>query len=98
MTIPMFPFPGPEWTINVPGHFKGLVCHSCPKTMPGVDLYIPLGWTLKSCEPVSSSGGHGCLAHQYVASVEVVHQDFVGENTHPIEVRSVPPGAQINVI
>lgn len=97
MTPPMWPFPGPEWTIHVPGHFKGLVCHSCPGTMPGIDLYIPHKWSLKSCEPVSSSGGHGCLAHQYVASVEVVHQDFVSVNTHSIEIKSDPPGAHISI-
>lgn len=97
MTPPMFPFNAPEWTINIPGYYKGYVCHSCPRTGLGYDLVVPYGWTVKSCEPVSSAGGHGCKSHLYVALVEVVHKDYVGETTHPIEFKSAPPGAIISI-
>lgn len=97
MAPPMFPFTRSGYIINVPGHYKGYVCHSCPGTAPGHDIYMPPGWTLKSCQPISSAGGYGCATHLFVALIETVHQDFVGENTHPIEVRSTPPGAKISI-
>jgi len=98
MTPPMFPFKGPEWITNIPGYYEGYVCHSCPKTGLGYDLVVPYGWTVKSCQPISSGGGHGCASHLYVALVTVVHRDYEGETTYPIEVKSIPPGAEINVI
>lgn len=97
MTMRLWPFPGKEWTVNVPGHYIGYVCHACPKTMIGQDLYIPYQWTLKSCEIISTGGGKGCQDHLYVSLVEVMHQDFVGENTHQIEIESNPLGAKVTV-
>lgn len=97
MTMPMFPFSTSDNTINNPGHYKGIVCHSCPGTSPGHDIYIPSGWNLKSCVPISSAGGRGCAAHLYVALIEVTHDDYEGAASHPITFNSVPSGAQISV-
>lgn len=97
MTIRMFPFATTDNTINVPGHYKGIVCHSCLGTAPGHDIYIPYGWVLNSCEEVSPSSRSACQSSQFAALIEITHKDFSGTTSHPIQINSNPPGAQIHV-
>lgn len=98
MTLPMYPFAQAGWIVNEPGHYKGHVCHGCPDSIPGKQLYVQHDWTLKSCTTVSTSGGFGCASHLYVAMIEIVHDDYVGGTTQQIEIKSSPPGATIDIL
>jgi hypothetical protein len=68
--LPMFPAPGSETVINVPGHYQGYYMSFC--SWLGNNQTIPPGWTVTSCSN-AGMGTHGGCAYCNMILVDFIY-------------------------
>ena len=67
---PLYPRPGTETVLNLPGYYKGYYCNHCPDTGTPY-VFIPAkDWKVISCSNAGHST-HGCSYRHAVVLIEV---------------------------